>query len=223
MPRVTSTVFRKPTNLATAVASHLREQIISGTLDAGARVNETRVMQELALSRSPVREALRILEAEGLVTLEPHRGAVVRPLSEDELREIFDARLMLETHALRAAARGLAAEALAPVAAAAREARARLTAGSVAGWYEASLRLHDALVALGGNRHVTRLYEELKVSLRRYQVGVVGMPRQAERSQREHEAIVAALARGDVEAATTALGAHIAGVADALLERRTAG
>jgi DNA-binding GntR family transcriptional regulator len=220
MPRVAEAIeFRKPTNLATEVARHLREQIISGAHAAGAHLNETRVMRELGLSRSPVREALRILEAEGLVVLEPHRGARVRTLSDDELREIFDVRLLFETHALRAAAARLTADSVAPLRAAAREARAALAAGAMEPWHQASLRLHDGLVGLAGNGHLRRLYDDLKVSLRRYQVSLIALPEQPSRSQRDHEAIVAALENGDVEAAVQELTAHITSLKETLLKR----
>ena len=223
MPRVTTGIaFRKPLNLATEVARHLREQIITGALAAGAHVNETRVTRELQLSRSPVREALRILEAEGLVVLEPHRGAHVRTLSDDELREIFEVRVMFETHALRAAAPRLTAEALAPLRRAAAEARLALEAGTMEPWHQASLRVHDRLVGLAGNGHLQRLYEELKVSLRRYQLSLIGLPQQPQRSQREHEAIVAALERGDVDGAVDELAAHITGLKERLLKRSVA-
>ena len=96
--------FQKPTTLATEIARHLREAIIRGDLAPGERVNESRLTRELASSRSPVREAIRILAAEGLLTIEPHRGARVRPLSEDDLEEIFDVRLMIESHGLRRSA-----------------------------------------------------------------------------------------------------------------------
>lgn len=224
MPRVTNgTEFRKPTNLATEVARHLREQIINGALAAGEHVKETRITRELRLSRSPVREALRILEAEGLVTLEPHRGAYVRTLSDDELREIFDVRLMFETHALRAASCRLTADLLAPIQSAARDARAALAAGAMEPWHQASLRLHDGLVALAGNSHLQHLYEDLKVSLRRYQVSLIGLPQQPQRSQREHEAILAALENGDVDAAVDEVTAHITSLKETLLKRRIAG
>jgi DNA-binding GntR family transcriptional regulator len=224
MPRVTNGVaFRKPTNLATEVARHLREQIISGALASGARVNETHITRALQLSRSPVREALRILEAEGLVTLEPHRGAHVRTLSDHELREIFDVRMMFETHALRAVERCLTAEALVPLQAAAADARAALAAGAMERWHQASLRLHDGLVALAGNGHLRRLYEDLKVSLRRYQVSLIGLPQQPQRSQREHETILAALETGDVDGAVAEVRAHITSLKEALLKRRIAG
>jgi DNA-binding GntR family transcriptional regulator len=222
MPRVTNgtTEFRKPTSLATEVARHLREQIINGALAPGQHVNEARITRELQLSRSPVREALRILEAEGLVTLEPHRGAHVRTLSDDELREIFDVRLMFETHALRAGSSRLTVETLAPLKLAADDARAALAAGAMEPWHQASLRLHDGLVALAGNSHLQRLYEELKVSLRRYQLSLIALPQQPERSQREHEAIVAALESADLERAVDEVTAHITSLKEKLLKRR---
>jgi DNA-binding GntR family transcriptional regulator len=224
MPRVTNAIeFRKPTNLATEVARHLREQIINGALAAGEHVNETRITRELQLSRSPVREALRILEAEGLVVLEPHRGAHVRTLSDDELREIFDVRLMFETHALRAASPWLTAEMLAPLKLAAADARVALAAGAMEPWHQASVRLHDRLVRLAGNSHLQRLYDDLKVSLRRYQLSLIGLPQQPQRSQRDHEAILTALEHGDVEGALQELTAHITSLKESLLKRRIGG
>jgi DNA-binding GntR family transcriptional regulator len=224
MPAAEKTVthaiqFQRPENLATEVARHLREQIIDGDLAAGERVNEARVMRELGLSRSPVREALRILEAEGLVTLEPHRGAHVRTLSGEDLREIFDVRAMFETHALRAASSRLRAEAVVPLRDAVREARAALAIGAMEPWHQASLRFHDGIVALAGNAHLQRLYAELKVSLRRYQVSLIGLPQQPERSQAEHEAIAAALERGDLDRAVDEVHAHITNLKERLLKR----
>ena len=223
MPRVTNGgVFRKPSNLATEVARHLREQIITGALAAGEHVNETRVTRELQLSRSPVREALRILEAEGLVTLEPHRGAHVSTLSDDELREIFDVRLMFETHALRAASARLTEATLAPLKRAAAAARAALEAGFLETWHQASLRVHDGLVGLADNSQLQRRYADLKIPLRRYQLSLAALPQQPPRSQREHEAILAALENGDVDGAVAELTAHIIGLKESLLKRSRA-
>src|SRR5947208_15681604 len=89
-----SSTFEK-TTLATEIARHLREAIIKGELAPGERVNESKLTRDLGLSRSPVREAIRVLESEGLLTLEPHRGAHVRPVGDDDLQEIFDLRLMI--------------------------------------------------------------------------------------------------------------------------------
>jgi DNA-binding GntR family transcriptional regulator len=208
--------FERPTTLAVEIARHLREQIMSGALTAGERVNETKVTQALASSRSPVREALRILESEGLVTLEPHRGARVRGVSEEDLEEIFDVRLMLESHGVLRHLHRLAPEALAPVRRAVDDARTSLGAGDIDGWHQASLRFHDGLVMLASNRHLIRLHEELKRSLHRYQISVVGTPGEPERFQVEHEAILAALEEGRVERGAELVGTHIMNLKKAL-------
>jgi DNA-binding GntR family transcriptional regulator len=208
--------FEKPTTLAVEIARHLREQIISGTLPAGERVNETKVTRELSLSRSPVREALRILESEGLVTLEAHRGARVRAVSEQDLEEIFDVRVMIESHGVLRHLHRLAPEALTPVRRAVEDARAALRAGDIEGWHQASLRFHDGLVMLACNRHLTRLHEELKTSLRRYQISVVGPTGEPERFQVEHEAILEALEQGRVERGAELVAMHITNLKKAL-------
>jgi DNA-binding GntR family transcriptional regulator len=208
--------FEKPMTLALEIARHLREQIMSGALPAGERVNETRITRELSLSRSPVREALRILESEGLVTLEPHRGARVRRVSEQDLEEIFDVRLMLESHGVLHHLHRLAPEALMPVRRAVDDARAALGAGDVERWHQASLRFHDGLVGLASNRHLTRLHEELKTSLRRYQISVIGVPGEPERFQVEHEAILDALEHGRVERGAELVARHIMNLKKAL-------
>ena len=201
--------FEKPTTLAIEIARHLREQIISGALPAGERVNETRITRELALSRSPVREALRILESEGLVTLEPHRGARVRAVSEQDLEEIFDVRLMIESHGVLRHLHRLAPDALTPLRQAVDDARAALVASDMERWHQASLRFHDGLVMLASNRHLTRLHEELKTSLRRYQISVVAPPGEPDRFQVEHEAILEALEEGRVERGAELVAWHI--------------
>jgi len=201
--------FEKPTTLAIEIARHLREQIISGALPAGERVNETRITRELALSRSPVREALRILESEGLVTLEPHRGARVRAVSEQDLEEIFDVRLMIESHGVLRHLHRLAPDALTPLRRAVEDARAALEASDMERWHQASLRFHDGLVMLASNRHLTRLHEELKTSLRRYQISVVAPPGEPDRFQVEHEAILEALEEGRVERGAELVAWHI--------------
>lgn len=211
--------FRKPTTLSVEIARHLREAIIRGELTAGEKINESRITRELSLSRSPVREALRILEAEGLVTVEPHRGARVRRASETDLEEIFDVRLMIESHGLRRDVHRLTPEAMAPLRRAVEDARAALAAADLEGWHQASLRFHDGLVALADNRLLTRLHEELKTSLRRYQIpGPSGEP---ERFQVEHDAILDALEQGRVERGAQLVAAHVTNLKEALLKAIT--
>ena len=211
-----SSAFEK-TTLATEIARHLREAIIRGELAPGERVNELKLTRKLALSRSPVREAIRILAAEGLLTIEPHRGAHVRPVSDEDLEEIFDVRLMVESHGLRCGHR-LTPAAIAPLRKAVDEARAALRADAFEPWHRASLRFHDGLVALAANRHLARLHEELKVSLRRYQISIIRLPGQPERSQAEHESILDALEQRRVDQGVVLVTAHITNLKEAVLK-----
>jgi GntR family transcriptional regulator, gluconate operon transcriptional repressor len=208
--------FQKPTTLAIEVARHLREAIIKRELAPGERLNEAKLTRELKLSRSPVREAFRILEAEGLVTLEPHRGAYVPTLSEHDLREIFDVRLMFETHALRHGS--LTTETLAPLRQAVTEARSALHAANFEQWHRAGVRFHDGLVGLALNGHLKRLYVDLTVSLRRYQISLISIPDQPERSQSAHETILSALEHGDLERGVDLVAEHITSLKEALLK-----
>ncbi len=211
-----SSTFEK-TTLATEIARHLREAIIRGELAPGERVNELKLTRTLALSRSPVREAIRTLAAEGLLTIEPHRGAHVRPVSDEDLEEIFDVRLMVESHGLRCGHR-LTPAAIAPLRKAVDEARAALRADAFEPWHRASLRFHDGLVALAANRHLARLHEELKVSLRRYQISIIRLPGQPERSQAEHESILDALEQRRVDQGVALVTAHITNLKEAVLK-----
>lgn len=210
--------FHKPTTLAIEIARHLREAIIRGEFLPGERLNEARLTQQFGLSRSPLREAFRILEAEGLVTVQPRRGAYIRTLSDQDLLDIFDVRIVCETHALRQGRDRLTTDSLRDMSTALAEARTALARAAFEPWHQASLRFHNSIVALSGNNYLIRLYDELKISLRRYQIFLIGIPLQPLRSQRDHEAILSALKAGNTDLALERLIAHIKGLEQVLLQ-----
>ena len=88
-------------SLTSAVAKALREKILQGELGEGQQLRQHEIAQELRVSRTPVREALRQLEAEGLIKIVDHYGAVVAALSFEEVKELFEIRAVLESHVLR--------------------------------------------------------------------------------------------------------------------------
>src|SRR5438093_1254358 len=88
-------------SLTSAVVNVLREKILRGQIKAGEQLRQHAIAAELHVSRIPVREALRQLEAEGLVTIIDHRGAVVSGLSPEEILEMFEIRMVLESYLLR--------------------------------------------------------------------------------------------------------------------------
>lgn len=209
--------FLKPTTLAIEIARHLREAIIRGDIQPGQRLNESKLTQNLELSRSPVREALRILEAEGLVILRPRRGAYVRPLSAQDLLEVFDVRMMFETYAIRQGRHRLTPDSLQVMSDALAEARSALDRSAFEPWHQASVRFHDGLVAIGGNSHLTRLYNRLKAHLRRFQIFLISVPLQPLKSQADHEAILKALEQGDTDLTLELLTNHITSLKQTLL------
>src|SRR5699024_9343417 len=83
------------------VCSVLRKAILKGEFKAGERLVQTELAERIGVSRMPIREALRTLEIEGLVKLEPHKGAVVREISKEDITEIYELRSILEPLALR--------------------------------------------------------------------------------------------------------------------------
>src|ERR1051326_30154 len=88
-------------SLTSAVADKLRDKIVRGEIHEGEQLRQDAIAREFQVSRIPVREALRQLEAEGLITIIPHRGAVVSSLSPADIEELFDMRAVLECEVLR--------------------------------------------------------------------------------------------------------------------------
>ncbi|OLC39671.1 MAG: hypothetical protein AUH81_01115 [Candidatus Rokubacteria bacterium 13_1_40CM_4_69_5] len=208
--------FAKPRTLVEEVAAHLRERILDGTISPGERLYELRLTRELALSRSPLREAFRMLATEGLVTISPRRGTAVRPISIEELRDVSEMRTLFETFALARAAQRGAGDQVEHMRGLLAEARGALARRNVEAWYESSQRFHDAIIDSAGNAQLKSLYDFIKLSMRRYQLLVIGLPRHPDRSQAEHQKIFDAFVSGDGRRACARLEDHIRREADTL-------
>ena len=197
------------------VADVLRDAILSGRLPAGQSLPQDEIAAQFGLSRIPVREALRQLEGEGWVTLFPHRRAVVSALSYEELREIVEIRVLLETAALRLAIPHLSADDLAR----ADEILAITDQdGDVAAhWSEHNWDFHATLYAPADRPRLLSmsksLHDNIDRYLRRYRFILDDYKAQG---QREHREILAACKRRDIDRAVTLLGRHIGGVSGLL-------
>jgi len=187
----------------------LRERIRTGALAPGTRLRQERLAEELGVSRTPLREALRLLAADGLVELVPHRGAVVSSLSHADRVAFWEARLALEPAAARMAAERREAVALDAMADAIAAQRA--ASGAEEG-FATNRAFHLALVAASGNEHLSRFGEALWVravgsAIYRSQVGDGTVTPGAYIA--EHDAILAALRAGDAELAERLTREHI--------------
>ena len=188
----------------------IRDRITSGSLPRGARVHQEDLAEELGVSRTPVREALRRLAAEGLVEMRTNRGARVADIDQGGMRGAYDARLVVEPGAARLAARRRLPEPLARMRAAVAAQRRSLR--SVERSFEANREFHLALVAASGNDYLLQLVERLWVA----RIGGTIYERQVETQERmvldvrEHEQILEAIEAGDARRAESLTRRHLA-------------
>jgi DNA-binding GntR family transcriptional regulator len=191
------------------IADALRDAIIAGRLKPGERIRERELVDLLGVSRSPLREAIRIMESEGLVTSLPHRGASISALSAADLRELVEVRIMLESHAVRMALARLNASTLEAMERQVRDARAAGPNVDEATNFTLALTFHDLLVQACGNGKMVKLHEGFKRHQRRYQLFAFSRLGRDARALEEHRDIVEGLARRDAEAVETDLKAHL--------------
>lgn len=204
-----SGAFARADLLPERLAEWLRDEIVTGALPQGERLIEQALCKRAAVSRVPLREALRILAADGLVVLSPHRGATVTPLSDIELKDLFGLRIALEGHAAGEAARLHTREQLAGLEILIQQMREAVLLGELDAYHVLASRFHVGLVQAGGNALLSESYERLRVRLRRYQAAMARIPDLPERSILEHDEIVAAVRSGQEVQARDHAQAHL--------------
>ena len=189
------------------VADYLRERIISGVFPRGSRLKQAELAKELGLSITPVREALKLLAAEGYVSGDSYRGARVMPFDPSASAEILGLRLLLESQLVRAAAEKITSADLEAL---------RLLADEFA----AAFKSEDRAVARGVNYRLhRRLYDVadlpqtlhfVQILWARYPFDVInGLTNRGDEAIKEHEAIFQALSSGDISAAIFCMRKHI--------------
>lgn len=194
---------------------YLKTAIVSAETAPGTLLHEQQIAAALGISRTPVREAIRRLEQEGLVARHPNRGVVVAPLSIKDVLEIWQLREMLEPAACRIAAARIDRAALAGIEAglvALKGREPRLE--DYESHHRADVALHRLVAEATGNALLQQILDTLNGRIAR--VRMVNSPRRFHRSLHEHLAIVAVLRRGDPEAAAEAMRTHLANARESL-------
>lgn len=198
------------------VLAELRRRIVNGDYPPGQRLTEDRLAADFGVSRNPVREALRIVQADGLVTMTPRRGAVVATPDASSVADLFAVRSSLETVAARMAAERATAQDVADLRAlldAAREATERDDLSRVA---ELNRDLHMRVIATSGNRWLSSISSSLYLHV--HWVFRIGAAHRAPHSWQEHIRLVDAIEAGDPDEAEAAARAHVDAAAHAALE-----
>jgi DNA-binding GntR family transcriptional regulator len=197
----------------------LREAIVHGDIAPNGRLVEADLSETFGMSRGAVRNALIRLEQEGLVVREPHRGARVRQVSDEEAVEILQARAVLEGLAVRRTAERIDDAGRARLEACLARQRERLASGDLLGASDANADLHSALLELSGHSTAIRLIQALNAQTVRYQYRTILIPGRSTASIAEHAAIVDATAAGRPDEAEEAMRRHLFNVAEAVRAR----
>lgn len=186
----------------------VREAILSGIYRPGQRLQQESISELLGVSRMPVRAALKKLETEGLVLFSAHRGATVRMLSADEIAEIYELRIMLESHLLELAMQRLTPEVLKELERSAEQVRRQTDSSR---WIGQRQVFYQKLYELAGRPKTTALVAELRA-----EVGPYLVLRRVAESPETHLGVLEHLKRGDLEGAKRWLADHLATVSERL-------
>lgn len=211
-----SLITREP--LRTEIRRLLVEQLIHGEIEPGSQINESRLTDELGVSRTPLREALLQLAFEGFLDAVPGKGFQVRPLTARELRELFTVGVTLETLALRQSG-GVSDERLEELGQI-NDRRAELLAAGADRdrLVELDDRWHRRLVSSCDNQQLLELLRLVRNRMYRYLYAFEGQPDEVEAAILEHEEIQQALAEGDLDRAVETLRRHWTGSRSTLAE-----
>lgn len=196
-------------SLTTKVYNHIRDGILDGSYKIGGYLVETRLADELEVSRTPIREALKQLELEGLVQSIPNRGMLVQGISNDDLNDIYTIRLLLEGQAAWWAAQRIGGEQLDKLAETLELMEMYTRRNDVAQLARLDTQFHDVLYSAAHSRMLKHVLASLHQNARRARRSSLTTPDRPLESLQEHKAIFRALESRRPEEAKAAMEKHV--------------
>jgi DNA-binding GntR family transcriptional regulator len=196
-------------SLHATVVARLRDLIVEGELPSGARLAERQLCTSLGISRTPLREAFKVLASEGLVELLPNRGARVAPLDEADIENMFEVMAALEALAGSLACARITEAELAEIAALHYEMLAHYTRRNLPEYFRRNQAIHVAIVAAARNPVLAATYQGLAIRIRRARYFANLSDERWRQAVSEHEAILAALQARDGATLARLLEAHL--------------
>jgi len=198
--------------LSSAIAEQLRQAILSGTHAAGSQLRQDALAAQYGVSRIPVREALFQLEAEGLVQIAPHKGAIVSTFSRAEVDDVFDLRVLLEPRLLRHSAPLLTDADYADIAQLDAAFATAIAQQDIARWGELNARFHQALYRHAPQPRTLSIVTQLLQTSERYTRVQMRRASALPRAEREHRKLLQLCRSGQVDTACAYLAQHIEAV-----------
>ena len=199
-------------------AASLREQIFAGVFAPGSLLDEVELCERLQISRTPLREALKVLTAEGLLRHEPRRGCFVSEVTEQDLDDIFPVIALLEGRCAFEAARSASDADLAALATLHARLNSHAKAGRINDYYDTNFAIHEAIISLANNRWLAMAIADLRKILKLARAQQLQAPGRLAQSLAEHMAVFAALKARDSEGADAAMRTHLTRQREALRE-----
>ena len=205
-----------PHSLHHDVANTLREQIFAGLLAPGAFLDEVALCEKLEISRTPLREALKVLTSEGLLRHEPRRGCFVSVVTEQDLDDIFPVIALLEGRCAFEAARNATDADLVELATLHERLVSHARAGRITDYYACNFAIHEAIILLANNRWLAQSIADLRKILKLSRLQSLSAPGRLAQSLSEHMTVFAALKSCDSEGADAAMRTHLSRQREAL-------
>lgn len=195
--------------MALAVVRHLRDAIVTGKLKPGDRIVERQLSKELNVSRTPIREGLKLLELDGLVSISRNRGAEVTAFTPEEILRLFDVISVLEGLAARRIAESVSAETLARLEDLHAQMVFHYNRSQIDTYFEINSAIHDFIVGACGNPELAATHARLMLRARRGRYMAIMSPDRWRQSVDEHGSLMQALRACDPDAAAAAWTAHL--------------
>ncbi len=206
--------IRIPSNLTSLAYNSIKQYILDGKLDEGARLTEEFLSSTLGISKSPIREALNRLETEGLIRIEPRRGAYLQDFSTKDIGDLYDLREALEMHVVQTAQ--LSPELIAELKQSVRRMRKFLKDNDKAHYIDEDMRFHASLATATGNDRLCKVLENVQNQIWIFRRKTYDLS--SSTAPDFHEAIIAAFEAGERAAAVRAMSEHITTVGRKLVD-----
>lgn len=195
--------------LREVVFNSLREAILTGQIQPGERLMEIQLAEKLGVSRTPVREAIRKLEIEGLAVMVPRKGAEVAKITEKQLRDVLEVRKSLEELAVQLACKRISKETVEELEQAHKEVQTKAYKKDLTAMVAADVHFHEIIYRAADNERLLQILNNLRQQMFRYRLEYLKDTDNHEVIVKEHAAILEAVQSLDVVKATKAIGQHI--------------
>lgn len=196
--------------LRDVVFDTLRQAILKGDMEPGERLMEITLANKLGVSRTPIREAIRKLELEGLVNMIPRKGAVVASISEKDMRDVLEVRITLEELAVKLAIKNMTDEDIEALRQASKDFENAVISHDVVTIVEADVAFHDIIYNKTQNNRLIQIINNLREQMYRYRLEYIKDARTHSILINEHNDIIECIRSKNVEEAKNAVREHIA-------------